>query len=390
VAYDSTRFEVSLEVPRHWQPVPGSESRHEGPDGFFVLDAIGVVGTNGPGATLDDVVVQQIGHKLRPFGSQPNVEVLTVQNQEARLILPSDDASMGDQAALIAVYPRPVQLGQLCQYFVLYADVAHIRDLVRTLTFHASGIVAFQAVPAEIEPGDVVTLSWAAVGNQAILCPSARYSLFTSDDCLPVPLSATTTFTIPVEARGNRGIDFLLTVDGMVAQASVAFKCPRTWFFSDQSLVGICPLEPTHTFARAQRFERGTMIWVEQIGRTVILEQESLFEEDEQRRVTYLQDPLSRVRPSPSGAVAPEGLYLPEGDFGLIWRGDVAGSPGYRETLGWALAPEYGYQAIWQCDDALPSGGRSWRTCHLLGPEGEVFVLDPLERWSVWDASDAP
>ena len=69
----------------------------------------------------------------------------------------------------------------------------------------------------------------------------------------------------------------------------------------------------------------------------------------------------------------------------MRWRGDAAGSPGYRKSLGWALAPEFGYETIWQCDDAPPSGGRSWQTCMLRGPEGEVIVLDPLHRWTLWD-----
>jgi hypothetical protein len=67
--------------------------------------------------------------------------------------------------------------------------------------------------------------------------------------------------------------------------------------------------------------------------------------------------------------------------FGLVWRGDVSNSPGYRETLGWALAPEFGYEAIFQCDDALPSGGRSWQTCYLKGPDDEIIVFHPLGGW---------
>jgi len=73
--------------------------------------------------------------------------------------------------------------------------------------------------------------------------------------------------------------------------------------------------------------------------------------------------------------------------FGFLWRGDVRRVSGYREELGWALAPEFGYEATWQCDDALPSGGRSWQTCYLEGPEGDAYALDRLDRSYVWAQS---
>jgi len=252
-------------------------------------------------------------------------------------------------------------------------------------------IASFSVVPAEVEPGDVVALSWEAKGYQATICPSARYSLFTQDDCWPVPLSGTTTFTIPVQAGGNRTIDLRLTVaaegaaESAVWQISVAFKCHASWFFSGERPAGICPLEPIESHAAMQRFERGTMIWVKRIGRYIILDEALLDEEGLWRRVAYAQDPLEIADDTSAWVAAPDGLYAPTSGFGLVWRGDVVGLPGYRETLGWALAPEFGYETIWQCDDALPSGGRSWQTCALQGPEGEVIVLDPLYRWRLWD-----
>jgi hypothetical protein len=123
------------------------------------------------------------------------------------------------------------------------------------------------------------------------------------------------------------------------------------------------------------------MIWLEEPGRYYILEGAPLFEGAERRRVEIIDDPLEMVRDTSSAVQAPPGLQAPVSGFGLVWRGDVAGSPGYRERLGWALEPEFGYEAILQCDDALPSGGRSWQTCYLQGPEGDIFALHPLGGW---------
>ncbi len=249
-------------------------------------------------------------------------------------------------------------------------------------------ILSFEVTPPWIDPGDTVTLTWEAHGDRATICPSARFVLFTSDDCQQVPLSGVMTFTIPLEATGFHFIDLLLNVEthgslspNVVEQVSVALKCHTTWFFSDEPQAGVCPTEPIRSYAAAQRFERGTMIWIEQLGRYVVLDETLLQEQDVRKQVDYVHDPLEIIRDTSAEIKPPEGFYAPESGFGLVWRGDVSNSPGYREKLGWALAPEFGYGAIFQCDDALPSGGRSWQTCYLKGPDDEVIVFHPLGGW---------
>jgi Tol biopolymer transport system component len=259
----------------------------------------------------------------------------------------------------------------------------------------APEIVSFEVMPKEVAPGDVVTLRWEARGDRATLCPSARFTLFDESDCREAPVSGSTTFTIPQDVGGNPFIDWILRVEASgvaepaVWQVTVALKCDRTWFFSDEPQAGICPREPVETSAAIQRFERGTMFWLQALGRYVILSETPDADEGTQGRVTYVSDPLDVIEDTSASVEAPEGSYAPKSGFGLIWRGDVRGVPGYREALGWALAPEFGYEATWQCDDAIPSGGRSWQTCYLAGPTEEVYVLDPLDRWYVLEQSGA-
>jgi len=256
-------------------------------------------------------------------------------------------------------------------------------------------ILSFEVTSTQIEPGDAVTLTWQARGDRATICPSARFILFTSDDCQQVPLSGATTFTIPLEAAGFHFIDFLLNVEThgsstpqVVGQVSVALKCHTTWFFSGEPQAGICPTESIRSYAAAQHFERGTMIWLEQLGRYIILDKTLLHEQDVRKQVDYVYDPLEIIRDTSAEIHPPEGFYAPESGFGLVWRGDVSNSPGYRENLGWALAPEFGYEAIFQCDDAPPSGGRSWQTCYLKGPDDEVIVFHPLSGWYLLSERD--
>ena len=194
-------------------------------------------------------------------------------------------------------------------------------------------------------------------------------------------------FTIPAAADNLQYVDFLLTLetnDGsatQTSQVSVALKCERGWFFPSGPQAGICPLEPISSSAAAQYFMNGRMVWIEQLGRYFIFNDRPLFEADVRKQVTVILDPLDVVRDTSGEVNPPEELYAPESGFGLVWRGDVRNSPGFRKSLGWALAPEVGYEAIYQCDDAVPSGGRSWQTCYLNLPDGAVVVLHPLGGW---------
>lgn len=251
-------------------------------------------------------------------------------------------------------------------------------------------IFSLSISPDEAWPGDRVTLSWEARGDRATICPSARYILFTSDDCWQVPLSGSSDFTIPLAAASFQRIDFTLTVETgapaatVSGQISVALRCALTWFYSDEPQAGICPREPVHSYAAAQRFQRGTMIWLEELGRYYVLHDTPLDEDADRNKLDIILDPLEITGDTSSAFQPPQDLYAPVSGFGLVWRGDVAQSPGFHEQFGWALAPEFGYDAILQCDNAPPSGGRSWQTCYLKGPDGEVLMLHPLGGWQLW------
>lgn len=137
VTYSSPVFAVSLEHPADWAPVPGyggpetGDIKYAGISGFFHVNAM-------DSESIDMVVAAEAYHKLQPYGSQPVIESLQVQGQEARLITPSDDqpVGMGYQAGLIVRYPQPVNIsGTPVRFFVLWADQAHIRALAETIRF---------------------------------------------------------------------------------------------------------------------------------------------------------------------------------------------------------------------------------------------------------------
>jgi Tol biopolymer transport system component len=148
-SYSNPRFAIALKHPRDWQRVPeyggpDSGERFAGVDGFIMIDAIG-----SPNADIDDVTVREAQHKLQPYGSRPTIENLEVEGQEARLILPSGDANMEGQAALIVGYPQPVSIGgSTYEFLVLYADQDHIRAIGQTLRFETT-LSATEVAPSE-------------------------------------------------------------------------------------------------------------------------------------------------------------------------------------------------------------------------------------------------
>jgi TolB protein len=134
--YDNPFFRVTFQYPDHWQHQEGEPQtgeRYGGSDGFFLLGAI-----DAGDQPLDTVATNEAGHVLRPYGTDPSIESLVVTGQEARLILPSADQSMGPlgQALLIVRFPAPVEIGgHRYPLFTLTADPAHILDLASTLAF---------------------------------------------------------------------------------------------------------------------------------------------------------------------------------------------------------------------------------------------------------------
>lgn len=135
--YSNPAYAISLQYPADWQPVSGydspetGETRFEAINGFFQIGAMDT-------SSIDAAAAAEAEHKLQPYGPQPIIENLIIQGQEARLVLPSDinSAGMYNQAVLIVRYPHPVNvIGTPCRFFVLWADVPHIRTIAQTIIF---------------------------------------------------------------------------------------------------------------------------------------------------------------------------------------------------------------------------------------------------------------
>lgn len=128
--YSNSVYKVRFQYPSHWQRV--TDERYEGADGFFQFAAIA------SDQSIEVVCQNEAFHQLNPYGTQPGIQHTQFQNQPACFIYPSQDqpAEMRNQAALIIEYPTPILIdGTEYNYFILWADQNHIREISTSLTF---------------------------------------------------------------------------------------------------------------------------------------------------------------------------------------------------------------------------------------------------------------
>lgn len=132
--YRNDEYGISLKYPSSWKPNKAyMPERYEGSDGFFQFVAVA-----GGQSSIDEVASWDANHKLKPYGSKPTIEKLTISGQEARLIQPSEDQpfEMNGQVGLIIKYPNPIRINEeMYGYFELWSDKEHIRSIGETIKF---------------------------------------------------------------------------------------------------------------------------------------------------------------------------------------------------------------------------------------------------------------
>lgn len=139
--YTNSTYRIALSYPRNWQPSKGYNQRFNGADGFFQISSIGFSDDVLPGQprpTLQDTCNTTAQHKLKPYGSRPQIQRLQIQGRPACLILPSadQDTIMERMATLIVSYPKPIRVSTTTyDDLMLNADKEHIRQIANTLRF---------------------------------------------------------------------------------------------------------------------------------------------------------------------------------------------------------------------------------------------------------------
>lgn len=216
---------------------------------------------------------------------------------------------------------------------------------------------ASSAVAANNQP---VTLRWEAEGVSAYvyLCPP-------HGDC-ERPFSAPAqplngALTVDGFQQAGTFLFRLEVIDSAGASAmrdlAVTITCAHAWL--DGSGAGPrCPDGPALTvFAVWQPFEGGNLIWFSDSGHIYMLTHAD-------GRVRIYEDRYVEGQPDP-GDIPPEGRFTPVRGFGQLWQA----LGGAASVLGWALAPETGF------DSARQPAGRVAYTTYIAGPEGSVYAI---------------
>lgn len=246
--------------------------------------------------------------------------------------------------------------------------------------------------------GDVISITWQAVGQQAELCLFSGRPVY----CQPAPVSGSQVITVD-EALLDQAISGVWLNVAAAGQftgifGELQFQCRYAWFYDDPS--DSCPESPPiYSRGAAQYFERGLMIWSEQPDQFYVFfdgdHQFTRFEAGWVKEANFLATPEPLPTP-PGGLPAPQpwptapppGAFEPVSGFGRVWqhfwRFDKNGLPvSVREDIGWATGPEFEFDTIYQCALGTAAYGR-WG-CVLRSPTGMVLGFAPQstvrDRW---------
>ncbi len=240
-------------------------------------------------------------------------------------------------------------------------------------------VTSFTIAPAEILPGQPVTLTWQANAQQVTVQRVDTFGRL--GEFFSVGPSGSLLLSTPPEQRGQVMFVLFASTGSVHAQATVLARilCPDTWFFANPPPE--CPASPPHgTVMQAQNFERGQMLWTQYNDRLYIL-----YADGGQPRWDVLANAWFAGQPESDPSLTPPAAYYqPVRGFGVAWRtGYVSPVQVVRDRLGWATNEEYGLpNAFVQCD-SLPKYSR----CYLTGPGAVVYVLRPERSgWEVWAA----
>jgi hypothetical protein len=235
-------------------------------------------------------------------------------------------------------------------------------------------ILSYSVDPTEASPGQSVTLNWTSVN--AASAELTTYSA-SSAPSAPTVLPPNGSLVVPIGKDEIGAFSLNLIVKdqaGKTDQRSryVSLLCLDTFFFSSslKPISGGCPYRPAAFVAGVeQTFENGRMLWLAPIpipnsapgpalGASIyilynagVMDAWGVWQRYDDFWVPGQPESDPALQP-------PAGLYQPLRGFGKIWRE----TPGVREKLGWAKAPEQGYS------DA------AYQTQARYGQPGDVYL----------------
>ncbi len=256
-----------------------------------------------------------------------------------------------------------------------FSPAPMIHTATRVPTLAGVEISYFTTYEASTTPGENVTLLWDVRGVDYAYI----YRLNADGEKIHRwDVSASGEITVRTRAEDGDVARFLLeatTRDVTVEQPLlIPMRCDELWFFDPPSDLDGCPAGPPQPSTQAEQvFERGRMIWVENLDRIYVI-----FEDGQSPRWAQYEDEFEEGQPERDGGLVPPApnLVQPIRGFGLVWRS----YPRIQERLEWAITPELPFDGMYQAD----SPEASVATLYLRMHEGNILALDSLTgEWEV-------
>jgi hypothetical protein len=161
-------------------------------------------------------------------------------------------------------------------------------------------------------------------------------------------------FYLYVADESDRTADAMLTV---------YLRCLDTWFFSPPP--DECPWPAVFSAGAEQHFERGTMIWIAEQDRIVVLYDDEQFSPKWQIFADEWGEEVEMLDPT---LTPPPGYQQPVRGFGLVWRQN----PSVRSRLGWAVDQETGFATAVQRTTRY-----KYNSMFIRALDGNVWHLEP-------------
>ncbi|MBN1178239.1 MAG: hypothetical protein JXD18_03450 [Anaerolineae bacterium] len=238
----------------------------------------------------------------------------------------------------------------------------------------APQILSFTADPTSIVQGDEVTFSWEATGG------TEAWIQWTDNSGMLATISVdpdggSETFA-PVDALVNLLVQNSVGADSVTIELDIA--CAYAWAapLADNPPSTRCPSEAQVGAAAQQPFENGFMVWFGPTNAIYVFYNQDAVGLPNRYRV--FPDAFVEGDPESDPAIVPPaGLYQPVRGFGLLWRTQ----PEVRDLLGWATAPEAGFDTWLQyyAEQAMHVSANM-----LQGIDGTIYQLSNVD--SGWRA----
>ncbi|GIL08581.1 MAG: hypothetical protein BroJett033_0920 [Chloroflexota bacterium] len=253
---------------------------------------------------------------------------------------------------------------------VVWVPVAPPADSAAVVTTDSVQIARFAASQQRVQNQAAVTFTWETQGEQAYFyaCPGdAGLPCDRPLGTAPVPLAHTTE---PIGGFQYAGpARFRLEVTGgaetVTQDIVLTITCSQPPLGPTNGFTA-CPQDPpAAVFAAWQPFEGGVMMWFFDTQEIWVLT-------NADHRLTVHPDTFVEGMAAPP-FTAPAGRFAPERGFGVVW--EALGGP--DSPLGWALAPETGF------DSARQAASRRSFTTYIKGPGDTVYAVTQIPQLEI-------